>query len=901
MKRKVDSAPKNPDIELTGLQNEYTSLVNLLAEMKGKDLNEAEQKTYDEAVIYEQELAQKIAGFESTLKTGKDKKISENQAEIDEKNNRIGEIDKKLGEQAEKKEGAEKKPEENEKDLEGETPLEKMRKDIDVKRDEYLGQLGNYNKEKKTWQGFNKKTLAGAARNFLQYLTITKEEKFIKAKYPNLESSKSDYDKARVLYANELIALKEADIRKRGNLSEEEIKALIENYRDTDIYDEVHVREYQKLKDAQAERFPPKKKTVWGTIASGYEKFTKLSKIQRAAITTVVFATPAIALGVVGAAGIPLYLGYRFARGLASSAVVGVVTNMMKEYQERAMGEFVAQSELKKQDYKSQFKTGEMDVEKYEKELGIIQAAIERKQRRQMLARLGAGILVGAGTSMTLSNLEAGSNIDSMWKSGHGEAAGGGTPEQSGADDGGITGEKMVVHPFEVPASENGALQTVLDLKKALTSQFPDPSLAPANIQHILNTDHIELTKEFGLYDPNAVNGNESAMMLSGSTVEVGPDGTITLHNFGKGDTILSSLKEGEAIKYHDQMFDANRTVHNMPNKVAGVNAEIDISKSPEMNSVGEININKVPDINGGGEIVINKIPDGVEPDRAEIDINKIPKGTVPYDPNQVKFGTSGETSSTGQTATSEQTSGYHNTNNEDGDAYRSTSKYGDSKANSVNDGMDAATRAELAARAKLAGYEKMGSQYAPKNLQAEHTQPEGPRETSNGGYRRTGGYRSTNGGYDLPRIPRGGGIPHDNIPDGGDQGGAPEDYPQGKVIPNFTPEEMQHQRVNSAVDAIFGEDKFGRHVIGTDTNEWDRLKDWKMNNIEDKNHWFPIANRNDAEAIKYIVDKTGISYMDGNGDALTLEEYLNKVEAKNPDPYSNESYVKYLLDTRPR
>ncbi len=111
---------------------------------------------------------------------------------------------------------------------------------------------------------------------------------------------------------------------------------------------------------------------------------------------------------------------------------------------------------------------------------------------------------------------------------------------------------------LEIKMSSSGALETVRELKASLKNLYPDPSKAPENIQHILKTDYTTLTKEWGMLDTG--NAKESAFMLAGkgedvSKLMVDTDGKVILHNYGKGDTILSGES---ATKYHDKMFDSD-------------------------------------------------------------------------------------------------------------------------------------------------------------------------------------------------------------------------------------------------------------------------------------------------------------------------------------------------------
>ena len=195
-------------------------------------------------------------------------------------------------------------------------------------------------------------------------------------------------------------------------------------------------------------------------------------------------------------------------------------------------------------------------------------------------------------------------------------------------------------------------------------------------------------------------------------------------------------------------------------------------------------------------------------------------------------------------------------------------------------------------------GGNNINSYYDPYGLQAKGIQV-GNHPTDNGGPHPT-----SNGPHQTGRT-----LPHPTnntrsvidiinerrmgIPRGGHGGGAPQDqYPNdtdnpdqnsGKVPINTEAGQIQRIKVNKAVDYIFGENRpSGRHIDGLETREWNKMKDMPMQDIEDRKHWFPLNQRDNADQIKHVVNASGVSYMREDGTSLTLKEYLEKIEAQN-------------------
>lgn len=170
-----------------------------------------------------------------------------------------------------------------------------------------------------------------------------------------------------------------------------------------------------------------------------------------------------------------------------------------------------------------------------------------------------------------------------------------------------------VIKNVETAVSSEGSIATIDELKDKIRAQFPDPSKAPAHIRHIIETDKYTLSEEWGLFNPDEDGGEvdiekseeESAMMLKGSKITMDKNWNLTLHNVGKGDTVLS----GEGAKvYTGEMFNSNGVENGGATKLG--EGEVDINQIPE----GEEGYTKLTE----GEVDINQNPEGLDPNNLD-------------------------------------------------------------------------------------------------------------------------------------------------------------------------------------------------------------------------------------------------------------------------------------------
>ena len=182
--------------------------------------------------------------------------------------------------------------------------------------------------------------------------------------------------------------------------------------------------------------------------------------------------------------------------------------------------------------------------------------------------------------------------------------------------------------------SEKGSIETVRNLKAQLEREYKDISTAPENVQHILKTDAVALTKEWGMFDPSKP--DESAMMLKGSTITVDKSGAVTLHNLGKGDTILS----GEGAKVYDgKMFNSDEAPRPTGNTEPKLNPESEPVSEEEEKELTRRLEEEIAKRENGNPTGPNG-EDEVFPDESELKNydqygNEIPKGS-PINPADV-------------------------------------------------------------------------------------------------------------------------------------------------------------------------------------------------------------------------------------------------------------------------
>ncbi len=420
-------------------------------------------------------------------------------------------------------------------------------------------------------------------------------EQGLKEKYSKkeIEYLKNDYDRARVALGQKMHDERK-DILEKSGWKEYEITENLEKYRANEIYQKIYIEEQARITQIKAEILPSTAQKVlsktWDWSKKALQKYSELNKMGKTLFkigsfeVTTGFLSKQVALatlfGFASPLGAGLGIGTRIARGIAGASM----SQFTKKHADRFLNKYNTNSE-KYYDgdiayLKTSFDMGTIDVVEYEKRLSEINRDIKIEKRYNILAGMGASILAGALTSMAVGGMIEGVNnmgtdhteTKTDVENNNSESADKTVKENTETEKTIVeekpateevraeeTAEKNTdtqvedveeLKPFKVEV-KSSSIATLEELKSKLKLQYPDISKAPDNVRHILNTNSVSLSQEWGLFNSGDV--NESAMMLKGSTISVDSKGNITLHNLGKGETVLSGEN---AEKYHDKMFD---------------------------------------------------------------------------------------------------------------------------------------------------------------------------------------------------------------------------------------------------------------------------------------------------------------------------------------------------------
>jgi hypothetical protein len=432
------------------------------------------------------------------------------------------------------------------------------------------------------------------------------EEDYFTTKY---KEAKASYDQARVDLGNDLFNKKKAELENLG-VSGPELAQELKEYKATEILGRTIIDERQKLLDAKAEGSPVSP-AAWKKLLHAY---SKLPRYQKILLSTAVFATAAsigagaVTGGVAGAAG------WRFLRGMASGTVAAHVSKFLDKRNKKGNEKFQDEQNIKLNSITEQFGEGTITQEEFEKQADIIKAEIRKRTRNQTLAKAVVGIAVGAGvgalasyefgsfggahntihpeakTGASVGNINqqmhdsVGNKIDSLHNS-QGvdsvDVAKPAVPDSVGVKNVvdsqnvakvGVVGvdQAKVIPDNQVVTDDvikievgkgHGAIQSIHELQDKLKSEYPDPSKAPASVQHILNTKADKLAVEYGMWKPGQVD-EESALMKTGSSFSVDGEGNVTYHDSATNqDTLLEKGVDAKAsTTYTGKMFDSDHS-----------------------------------------------------------------------------------------------------------------------------------------------------------------------------------------------------------------------------------------------------------------------------------------------------------------------------------------------------
>jgi hypothetical protein len=436
----------------------------------------------------------------------------------------------------------------------------------------------------------------------------------------NLIDLKTQYEKALYEYGNDLY--NQESTRLNGqNLSQDQIKSHLAQYKSEVIFKELIIDEEQKLAQQKVEDLPRKEKSAMRSFLSWYGG---LNPVTRKAISIGVFTgigVAAIATFGGGAAVAGAWGGAKILRS-ASGALVGegaayAIGRMASGEINRAKESGTDSSKNVLGNFNWDENTFLNAKNQYQRTLNQYAERMNSVRKKQMAAKIISGGLTTFALNYEDAFMHKPSSED-IWGNKEVDDGAGTTKNENSGDTkssdnkGSSTGkaEQVIKTPeasdeiiknVETVVSSEGSLATIDDLKDKLSAQFGDDlSKAPAHIRHIIETDKYTLSKEWGLFNPDDKSGEESAMMLKGSNITMDKNWNITLHDVGKGDTVLSG--EGAKI-YSGEMFDSDhQATEGGATKLA--DGEVDINQVPE----GEDGYTKLAD----GEVDINQNPEGL-------------------------------------------------------------------------------------------------------------------------------------------------------------------------------------------------------------------------------------------------------------------------------------------------
>lgn len=464
------------------------------------------------------------------------------------------------------------------------------------------------------------------------------EEKYFTDKY---RESKKAYDQARIDMGNSLFNTKKSELVAAG-LQSPQLEQELAQYKSTEILAKTILEERNKVIQAKIDGSPVSTAT-WKKLLQSYSKLSKTQKLllSSSAFAVVGFLGAGATVGLAGATGV------RLARGAFSMVASSAASKGIDQYNQKGNEKFEALQNEKKDQLAQKFGAGEMNQEQYEKEAGILDAESRKRARNQALVKAGVGVAIGAGIGFASHEL-TGHNLGNLPHSTGGSVHEGVVPKTDPIPGGDHTTPPAPAHDISTieVRKGHGAIATIRDLQKDLHDKYPDPTKAPASVQHILNTKADRLAIEYGMFKPGQV--DESALTKMGGKFTVDSNGNVAYQETGSTDAL--TLEKGTDIKatdtYKGEMFDSDhaRTLHanNAPkgfkddsfynykeydayNKEAGGKL-LDIQKDP----AGLSNFEKThPQVDP--QTVQTNIPKGVGPD-ATLGQNKVPNGLSDFE-----------------------------------------------------------------------------------------------------------------------------------------------------------------------------------------------------------------------------------------------------------------------------
>ena len=368
-----------------------------------------------------------------------------------------------------------------------------------------------------------------------------------------LKNLEKDYNKATVEYGQKLYTDKKTELLKE-KLSEENLKAELEKFKQKELFNKIIIDEAQKLINLKVENLPPKEKNLFKKTLDWYIKQNRFTKVAiSVALTSTVIA--AFSSGtIVAAGGLATYAGTKYIRGLIGGTVGTAATKL---YDVIFKDKTKIKREEETQELGQKFNSEEISLEELiskKEEYATILEREQKRKRNRVIAKAGVALGFGGaasfGTSYGLHNLASEQAF-----SGHGISP---QPTETEIPRGTISHENLF-KPVQVELSSRGSIQTIADLKEKISQDYHgDFSKAPTNIQEFMKTDNTQEAIKLGFYDPNSP--NESAMGLKGSTLGFDKNGNLISHDIKTGKESILINEKGNIEKYNGPMADTDHS-----------------------------------------------------------------------------------------------------------------------------------------------------------------------------------------------------------------------------------------------------------------------------------------------------------------------------------------------------
>jgi hypothetical protein len=222
---------------------------------------------------------------------------------------------------------------------------------------------------------------------------VAKEEEFYTKE---LNVLKKEYDEVRVALG-QVMYDKQREVLEKENLSADEIKRRLAEYKANEIFAKVIIEERQKVIDGKIEGSDIKP-AFWKKALAWYSKLSPAQKILLSTGAFALIATGGAALGIGTLSGVAGMTGVRLARGALSGTVGGLFTRGIDKFVKKKNDEMYYESHKDtRQELRDNFALGDITLQEYEEQDAILEKKERNYERNWALAKAGARIFVSAG------------------------------------------------------------------------------------------------------------------------------------------------------------------------------------------------------------------------------------------------------------------------------------------------------------------------------------------------------------------------------------------------------------------------------------------------------------------------------------------------------------------------